>query len=85
MENPGYHLKNIEKGVFGEASKIREETEEFMDAVEQGVSIMSLIELADLCGAIKAFLAKYHPSITLADLEKMSKVTERAFINGHRD
>ena len=81
---PGYHLANIKRGEVGEASKIKEETDEFMDSVEQGASIMALVELADLIGAVKAYLAKHHPSMTLDDLLKMQTITERAFRNGYR-
>jgi hypothetical protein len=31
----GYHKRVIAKGTFGEASKIREELEEYEDAMEQ--------------------------------------------------
>lgn len=81
---PGYHLKQIDKGVLGEASKVREEVEEFIDAVEQGVSIMALVELSDLIGAVSAFLEKHHPEIKIQDLVAMSDVTSRAFKNGRR-
>ena len=80
----GYHVRQIEKGVLGEASKIREEAEEFMDSIEQGVSLMSLVELSDLTGAMEAFLEKHHPSIKLSDLREMSNVTKRAFKAGQR-
>lgn len=82
---PGYHVRKISKGVLGEASKIFEETEEFKDALEQGVSLMSLIELSDMQGAIRAYLEVHHPSIGLEDLVRMNDVTGRAFRNGHRD
>lgn len=81
---PGYHLTHIEKGVLGEASKVLEETNEFIDAVAQGVSIMALVELSDLVGAIEAYLAKHHPTMTLDDLRAMNMVTRRAFENGRR-
>lgn len=84
MEKPGYHLVEIAKGKLGEPSKILEEVEEFIDATNQGVSIMALIELSDLMGAIRAYLGKHHPTITIDDLNKMSEVTERAFVNGRR-
>ena len=80
----GYHLKEIERGKLGEPSKIREELEEFLDAIDQNCSVMALIELSDLLGAIKAYLAKYHPSIKLEDLQVMSTITERAFRSGAR-
>jgi hypothetical protein len=81
---PGYHLRDIARGVLGEPSKIFEEVEEFMDATEQGVSIMALVELADTIGAVEAYLAKHHPDISLSDLKAMSDVTKRAFENGRR-
>lgn len=81
---PGYHIRKIERGVLGEASKVREETEEFLDAVDQGVSIMALVELSDLIGAIDSYLAKHHPGVTMDDLKAMNAVTRRAFENGRR-
>lgn len=84
-KKPGYHIREIKKGVLGEASKVMEECEEFMDAVEQDVDIMALVELSDLLGAISAYLDKHHPSITMDDLHKMRETTERAFKNGRRN
>lgn len=81
----GYHAADIERGVFGEASKIFEEVDEFADALSQGVAIMALVELSDLIGAIKGWLAKHHPSITLDDLNDMALVTKRVFESGHRE
>ena len=80
----GYHIREIEKGVVGELSKIYEEVEEIKDAAEQGVEIMLLVELSDMIGATDLYLKKYHPSITIQDLLKMSEVTQRAFITGGR-
>ena len=81
---PGYHLKPIEKGELGELSKVREELDEAVDAQEQGVSVMVLVELSDLVGAVEAYLAKHHPGTTLEDLQKMAAVTRRAFQSGRR-
>ena len=81
---PGYHLAKIVRGELGEPSKIYEEVDEFRDAIAQKASIMALVELSDLLGAIGAYLEKYHPSITMDDLAKMREITERAFINGRR-
>lgn len=80
----GYHINKITPGVFGDDSKIYEEVDEFVDALDQGVAIMALVELSDLIGAIEGWLAKNHPSITLNDLKAMSDVTQRAFLSGHR-
>ncbi len=81
---PGYHLKEIPRGVVGEISKIVEEALEAQDADEQGVDLMTLIELSDCVGAMKAWLARHHPTVTLSDLEKMADVTARAFRSGRR-
>lgn len=81
---PGYHIKEIERGEFGEPSKIKEEVEEFLDACDQGVSIMALVELSDLLGAVRGFLEKHHPTVSLEDLIKMSDVTTRVFQHGYR-
>lgn len=81
-DTPGYHLKEIEKGVLGESSKIREELEELIDAEEQSSTIMVAIELSDLYGALKHY-AK-NQGLSMDDLRVMSEITERAFANGHR-
>lgn len=81
---PGYHLADISKGELGEITKIREELDELIDAEAQGVRVMALVEMSDLIGALRAYLNRHHPGFTVSDLEKMSRVTERAFRNGHR-
>lgn len=79
-----YHITKIEPGVYGEASKIREEFEEFMDASEtQGCKVMELVELSDMIGAIEAYV-KLKYNMNLNDLIQMSNVTKRAFNSGHR-
>jgi len=80
----GYHLKKIEKGELGEASKILEEAQELMDAEEQGIKILALCELADLVGAIDQYLRKHHPELKLNDLMRMAAATESAFKDGSR-
>ena len=80
----GYHLTAIARGTFGEISKIREELAELEDAAAQGSKIMALVELSDLIGAVRGYLAKHHPGTTLEDLERFSRITERVFVNGHR-
>lgn len=83
--NGGYHLRPISKGVFGEVSKIEEELEEFKDALKQGNDIMALVELSDQLGAIRGWLERNHPSITIEKLITMNDATTRAFVNGHRN
>lgn len=80
----GYHIKQINKGILGELSKIREELEELEDSLNQDCAIMALVELSDLYGAINHFLKKNYPNIKMSDLEKMSNITERAFKDGSR-
>jgi hypothetical protein len=68
---PGYHLREIPKGVFGEASKILEEAAEFAEALEQGTKLMAMIELSDMRGAIDGYIQKNHSGLTIADLERL--------------
>ncbi len=80
----GYHLTDIPKGVYGEASKITEEYLEFMDAHKQS-KVMELVELSDLLGAIEAYIEKeYNSTVTLDDLLKMKECTKRSFLDGSR-
>ena len=78
----GYHQKKIAKGILGTPSKIREEFEEFEDAVAQNNSVMALIELSDMLGAIEAYVSRHN--ITLYDLMIMMKATQSAFKDGTR-
>lgn len=80
-----YHLTHIERGVLGELSKIKEELDEAIDADNQNVKLMVLVELSDLTGALIAYLNKHHPGISIEDLIAMSKVTKRAFESGRRE
>jgi hypothetical protein len=77
-----YHLKKIKKGVLGKSSKIMEEVEELQDAEDQGVVIMAQVELSDIYGALEECAKSY--GLSMADLQKMSNVTKRAFLSGHR-
>lgn len=83
LENTGYHVTNIDKGVLGEDSKIVEEFQEWQDAENQGSSIMELVELSDLYGAIEAYL-KNKFNMHIDQLSTFSNITKRAFQNGHR-
>lgn len=79
----GYHIRKIEtEGKYGEASKIREELEEFEEAMEQNNKIMALLELSDLYGALEGVAVKMGSN--MAELRKMSSATKRAFQNGLR-
>lgn len=88
-ERPGYHLATIPRGELGESSKILEEVLELQDAESQGCRIMGLCELADIYGALQAYLEKHHPvdgsnGIDMDDLERMAFLTRRAFESGRR-
>lgn len=52
----GYHIRNIPRGTLGEWSKVSEEIEEIIDALEQNLKPMVLIELCDCLGAVRATL-----------------------------
>lgn len=77
-----YHLKDIPRGEFGKLSKIREELDEAQDAEDQGCQIMLALELADLYGALEAYVENM--SLTMDDLRVMSEITKRAFKTGYR-
>jgi hypothetical protein len=79
---PGYHLRDIPKGVLGTASKITEEALEFQDAIDQGSHIMAIQELADLYGAMEAYLLQFN--LMMSDLAHMNEITTRAFQSGRR-
>lgn len=79
----GYHVTNIEKGKYGEISKIREEYQEFEDAVFQNNPVLELCELCDLIGAIEGY-TKNKYNISLGALIKMKVSTQNAFESGDR-
>lgn len=80
-----YHLEEIEKGVYGQFSKIKEEFLEAEDSLKQNNKIMLLQELSDLYGAIEGYLEEeYKGTITMEDIKVMSKVTNKVFQTGYR-
>lgn len=78
----GYHKCEIEKGELSSPSKIREEFEEYMDAINQKNPIMAILELSDLLGAIESYAAKFN--LTMNDLLVMTRATQNAFQTGRR-
>lgn len=81
----GYHIKEIEKGIHGEFSKVTEEYMELRDARYQDSKIMQIMELSDLVGAIDAYVMKIsNNSIDIKDLIVMTEATNRAFCSGER-
>lgn len=79
---PGYHLRPITRGVYGESSKVVEELDEYEESLEQGNKIMAMVELSDAYGALEALAGKHN--LTMNDLAKMSAATKRAFQSGAR-
>lgn len=78
-----YHLIEINKGILGEFSKIKEEYEELTDAYLQEDKILQICELTDLIGAIEEFsISKFN--LTLKDLIKFSNKTKSSFQEGKR-
>lgn len=59
----GFHKNIITRGIYGEISKVREELEEAEDAIQQGQTLMLLVELADIIGACAGVAAKHGLSI----------------------
>lgn len=78
----GYHLYSIPKGKLGDISKIKEEIEEYEDALNQDCKIMAMVELSDIYGALESLAENY--SLSMQDLATFSNITKRAFINGVR-
>jgi len=73
MEKQSYfHKTKINKGIYGELSKIREELEEAYDAENQGQDLMLLIELSDIIGAVAGVAKKY--GFSLEQLVKFSEL-----------
>jgi hypothetical protein len=64
----GYHINKIPKGTIGEFSKVVEEFLEFEDSMEQSSSVMALVELSDLVGAVGEFFSKNGKPFLLNEL-----------------
>jgi phosphoribosyl-ATP pyrophosphohydrolase len=78
-----YHKRAIRfSGVFGTLEKVLEETDEAIEAEEQGNKILLLNELADIYLALKGVADKV--GVSMVDLEKMAEATARAFSSGSR-
>lgn len=65
-DKPGYHLGIIDKGTYGEFSKVAEEFQEVQDAFAQGCKIMALVELSDMLGAMEAFYTDFQRHVEQA-------------------
>ena len=73
-----WHVRKIERGVYGELSKVREELEEAEDSIEQNQPVMLIFELSDIIGACGGVAAKY--GLTLDDLVTFSKLRSRVLL-----
>lgn len=78
-----YHTREIDRGEYGELSKIYEEVEEVKDAEFQTNPILVLCELADLIGAVDGYVKKHH-NMSIEDVLKMAKLNQKAFEYGYR-
>jgi predicted house-cleaning noncanonical NTP pyrophosphatase (MazG superfamily) len=68
----GFHKATIERGVYGQLSKIQEELDEARDAESQGQDLMLLIELADIVGAVEGVATRY--GFTLEQLTAFARL-----------
>lgn len=82
-----FHAVPIQRGVYGELSKIQEELNEAFDAEARGQELMMLIELADIIGAVEGVSKKY--GFSIEQLVKYSRlrsevaIKERVNSNGN--
>lgn len=51
-----FHQRTIPRGVYGQPSKVWEEYWEAVDAFEQQQTLMLLVELADILGALQGYV-----------------------------
>lgn len=78
-----YHKKKIPEWIYWEISKITEEYEEFIDAVEQKSKLLELVELSDMIWAIDWYVNKKY-NMNIDDLITMAKLTHNSFKDGSR-
>lgn len=69
-------LSAIPHGVSGEVSMVVQRTREIEDSQQQKNPILLLNDMANLVGAVKAFLKAKHPTLSITDLEKMYEATQ---------
>lgn len=67
------HKRKIEKGNFGEFSKIEEEFQELKDANEQHCKILEICEICDLIGAIDGYAKKKY-NLSIFDIYRFSEM-----------
>lgn len=67
------HKRKIEKGNFGEFSKIEEEFQELKDANEQKCKVLEICEICDLIGAIDGYAKKKY-NLNIYDIYRFSEM-----------
>lgn len=67
------HKRNIEKGNFGDFSKIEEEFQELKDANEQHCKVLEICEICDLIGAVNGYVKK-HYNMSIYDIYRFSEM-----------
>lgn len=72
VKSSPFHERKVRAGTYGELSKIQEELDEAIDAEEQGIDLLVLIELSDIIGAV-AGVAEEKYGFTLEGLIKFSE------------
>ena len=75
-DNPGYHVNVIDKGVYGQFSKVAEEFQEVQDAWEQKCTIMALVELSDMLGAMEVYYDNFHKHIEQASEQLRHRIVQ---------
>ena len=75
-----FHKAIIQKGIYGELSKIKEELDEAYDAESQNQDLMLLIELSDIIGAVEGVSKKY--GFTLEQLIAFAKLRSKVAMEG---
>ena len=73
-----FHKAIIQKGIYGQLSKIKEELDEAYDAESQNQDLMLLIELSDIIGAVEGVSKKY--GFTIEQLIKFAKLRSKVAI-----
>ncbi|MBX9722744.1 MAG: hypothetical protein K2X81_15195 [Candidatus Obscuribacterales bacterium] len=90
-ENTNYCVKRTRQNIAGTSKIIRQEIRAFQLAERKGGmnSLSARTKLARVYGAMDLYLRSNYPGmyftdLVVADLQAMSRVTRRAFENGHR-
>jgi hypothetical protein len=73
----------IKAGVYGEMSKIQEELDEAIDAESQGQTLLLMIELSDIIGAVAGVAEKHGTSLeALVQFSELVRKSRRTRLEG---